>query len=287
MFAADLRIMTVGDSITAGFGYQPRLKTLLEASGYTVTFVGREGKGANRNEGYSGRGINVFVDTVPLPNGSKHQITIALDTAWPSAPAGAIPMVLVHHGINDLGHGLGSKSAPLGSNGHSAAARLLEQAPNGSWLDPLGPINGMPRSRWLQLRLNIFVDEVLAHPSRPYLVVAKILPIGQGNIDYRLNNDNCCERIKEWNDMWAAKVSSLAGPEAARVTIVDCYSDAESKRAYGPVPSVSFWGEASNQAGDWVHPNSAVGGAYTMMAAKFKAGIDFLINGSTPSSPTK
>ncbi|MBA3935869.1 MAG: hypothetical protein H0X38_00250 [Planctomycetes bacterium] len=283
--AADLQVMSVGDSITAGFLYQPRLKTLLEGSGHTVTFVGSQGSGANKHEGFSGKGIYDFVGAIPLASGSKHYITTALDTAWPSVPAGVVPVVLVHIGVNDLGHGLGRSNltnAPQDGSGHCLAAQMFAQDSSGSWINPMGDLDGMTYGAWLKLRLDTMVDLILAHASHPRLVVAKILPIAKGNSSFQANNDNCCERIKEWNGYWAAKVASISGTDAARITIVDCFSDAEPKRVYGTVPDVSFWGDATVQQSDWVHPNSAVGGGYTLMASKFKAGIDILLS-TTPA----
>jgi len=185
-------------------------------------------------------------------------------------------VVLVHIGINNMDHGLGQKGlagAPLKPDGWPLAAKLAERAASGSWLDALGPVEGLPRSAWLRLRVEAFVDLVLAHPSRPRLVVAKLLPIAKGNSEHQAHNDNCCERIKEWNALWATKIAGLSAPDAARVALVDCYTPAEAKRGYGPVPATSFWGDAGSQAGDWVHPNSADGGGYSLMASEFHAGI--------------
>jgi len=280
--AADLQVMTVGDSITAVFIYQPRLQELLEADGHRVTFVGREGTDGKRHEGYSGRGISTFIEAIPLPAGRVQGITAALDAAWPTAPAGAVPVVLVHIGINDMSHGLGQRNlagAPLNAEGWPLAARLVERADNGSWLDPLGPVDGLPRSAWLAKRVDAFVDLVLAHPSRPRLVVAKLLPIAKGNSEHQAHNDTCCERIKEWNALWATRIAALSPPDAGRVALVDCYTAGEAKRGYGPVPDVSFWGEASKQAGDWVHPSPVEGGGYSLMASEFRAGITAVLAG--------
>jgi hypothetical protein len=281
--AADLRVMTVGDSITYGFQYQPRLKALLEADSHTVTFVGSQGTAPNRHEGFSGKGIYQFVGAIPLPGGSSHYITTALDAAWPSAPGGAIPVVLVHIGVNDMGHGLGRTNlanAPQDSSGRCLAAQLYPADSSGSFLNPMGTLDGLAIGAWLKLRLDTMVDLALAHPSQPRLVIAKILPVAKGNPLYQAHNDNCCERIKEWNGYWAAKVASITGPAAARITIVDCYTDAEPKRVHGSVPGTSLWGDAAAQTGDWVHPNTAVGGGYTLMATEFKRGIDRLLGGT-------
>src|SRR5687768_12220975 len=79
--AENLQIMTVGDSITALFQYQPRLKTLLNADTHQVTFVGKEGTAPNKHEGYSGENISPrFIGAIPLTSG-QHYITTALDTA--------------------------------------------------------------------------------------------------------------------------------------------------------------------------------------------------------------
>lgn len=285
--AADLQIMTVGDSITAGFLYQPRLKVLLEGSNHTVTYVGSQGSTPNRHEGFSGKGIYDFVGAIPQSGGSSHYITTALNAAWPSAPSGSIPIVLVHIGINDMGHGLGRQNltnAPQDSSGNCLAAQLYAADGGGSFLNPLGTLDGMSYGVWLKLRLDTMVDLVLAHASQPRLVVAKILPIAKGNSLYTAQNDNCCERIKEWNGYWATKVASITGASAARITLVDCYTDAEPKRAYGAVPGTSLWGDATAQAGDWVHPNSAVVGGYTVMATKFKGGIDSVLGAATTPS---
>ena len=287
--AADLQIMTVGDSITANFIYQPRLKALLEADSNTVTFVGSQGSAPNRHEGFSGKGIYDFVGAIPLPGGSTHYITTALNNAWPSAPSGSIPVVLVHIGINDMGHGLGRQhltNAPQDGSGNCLAAQLFSADGGGSFLNPLGTLDGLAYGAWLKLRLDTLVDLVLAHPSQPRLVIAKILPIAKGNSLFNAENDNCCERIKEWNGYWAAKVASISGPAAARITLVDCYTDAEPKRVYGAVPGTSLWGDATAQAGDWVHPNSAVGGGYTLMATKFKGGIDTLLGAAVTPTAT-
>ena len=160
------------------------------------------------------------------------------------------------------------------------AAQLLPAAANGSWLDAMGDVDGMTRTAWYRARVETMVDLILSHPSQPRLVVAKILPIAKGNRLHQANNDNCCERIKEWNGLWAAKVAAAAAAHPGRVAIVDCYGPAESKRGYGPVPGTSFWGEATAQEGDWVHPSNHPEGAYALMASAFMEGIDALLAAS-------
>jgi len=197
-------------------------------------------------------------------------------------------VVLVHLGVNDLGHGLGRRNqahAPLDSSGVCLASQLLPKAANGSWIDALGDLDGMTHSAWLRLRLETMVDLILAHPSRPLLVVAQILPIAKGNSLYQANNDNCCERIKEWNGYWATKVAAVGAANKGRIALVDFYSPSEPKRGYGAVPGTSLWGEATAQQGDWVHPGNADGGAYSLMASGFTEGIDSLLSASqAPSS---
>ncbi len=67
--AAPVRIMAVGDSITAGgktFSvYRPLLAERLRAAGYAVEFVGSQGGAGERHEGYGGKNIEFVARTVP------------------------------------------------------------------------------------------------------------------------------------------------------------------------------------------------------------------------------
>jgi hypothetical protein len=51
---AALRVLTLGDSITAAFRYQPFLREALKDKGVQVTFVGSQGEGEKKHQGHSG-----------------------------------------------------------------------------------------------------------------------------------------------------------------------------------------------------------------------------------------
>ncbi len=66
---APVRIMAVGDSITAGGNtfsvYRPILAERLRVAGYAVEFVGSQGGAGERHEGYGGKNIEFVARTVP------------------------------------------------------------------------------------------------------------------------------------------------------------------------------------------------------------------------------
>lgn len=50
-----LRVLTLGDSITAIFRYQPFLSEILKGDKVDVIFVGSEGRDEKKHEGHSGQ----------------------------------------------------------------------------------------------------------------------------------------------------------------------------------------------------------------------------------------
>ena len=89
----DLRILPLGDSITAGYlstsgtGYRPILLNTLTSNKNTVQYVGSQGNGTLKNEGRYGYTLSELIDVVTAPNASTHQ--------RPN-------VVLLHAGTNDM-----------------------------------------------------------------------------------------------------------------------------------------------------------------------------------------
>lgn len=210
------KIMAVGDSITAMNKYQPVLSGLLVAGGYTsagstVTFVGPNGSDPYRHAGFSGRGIEYLVDD------GTNNIDNLMDTHFGAGapPASTQNVVMLMMGINNMNHGLGISGAqaanfPVDGGGNALAAQYAAPL-GGSYLNGLGQSwgNNTHGTVWLQGKVGAVIDMILAHPSQPILVIAKIPPVGKGSSAaygdlskcptglLSDNNDNCALRVAE------------------------------------------------------------------------------------------
>lgn len=247
---APLRVLTLGDSITAIFRYQPFLREALKKDGVEVLFVGSEGSDEKKNEGHSGWSIGAIEDkTVGYLNDSRPDV------------------VLLQIGVNNMNHGLGlrGKDYPPYQEGVQA-----QGAKKGKTLDELGGGWGDPTygSGYLTARVNGLLDNILLHPSAPRLVVAKIPGIGLGNPLWKAENDDCETRIREFNTTLAAAVKARRA-KGLKIEIVDNY--ALGNRAYGSGPQFT-WGNETQQSGDWVHPRTE-SAAWKGMATNFAAGM--------------
>ena len=158
-----LRVLTLGDSITAMFRYQPFLREKLKADGIEATFVGSSGEGANKHEGHSGWSIGQIED-----NAVKYISESNAD------------VVLLQIGVNNMNHGLGLKGNTYPPYKEGAQA---QGAQKGKTLDELGATWGDKTygSFYLTDRVNGLLDKITKHPNAPLLVVAKIPGNGLGN----------------------------------------------------------------------------------------------------------
>ncbi len=248
--APPLRVLTLGDSITAIFRYQPFLREALQKEGVDVVFVGSEGTGEKKHEGHSGWSIGALEDK-----------TVGYLTD--SAP----DVVLLQIGVNNMNHGLGLKGKDYPPYQEGVQA---QGAKKGRTLDGLGAGWGDATygSGYLTARVNGLLDKILTHPRAPRLVVAKVPGIGLGNPRWRAENDDCDARIREFNAILEAAVKARRA-KGRKVEIVDNY--ALGNRAYGNGPKFT-WGNETQQSGDWVHPRPDAA-AWKGMAANFAAGM--------------
>jgi hypothetical protein len=227
-----LRILTVGDSLTAIFRYQRTLRDRLKTDGRNAVFVGSQGAGDDKHEGHSGWQIGQLEDN----------LVQWLDDAKPN-------VVLLQIGTNNMNHGLGLKGKAYPPYEEEAAAQAAQP---GATLDAVGATWGDKTygTTYLKERIDGVLDKILAHSSKPLLVVAQIPPIGRGNAKYQKENDQCVTRIQEYNSMLknAVEVRRKAGKT---IELVDNFSGAN--RDYGTTPKHT-WGDEKSQSSDWVHP---------------------------------
>jgi hypothetical protein len=248
-----LRILTLGDSITAIFRYQTFLRESLKNEGVEATFVGSLGKDDNKHEGHSGWSIGQIEDN------ATQYITDSNAN-----------VVLLQIGVNNMNHGLGLKGKdypPYEENAQAQGAR------RGKTLNELGASWGDKTygSGYLTDRVNGLLDKILSHPNEPLLVVAKIPGIGLGNPLWKAENDDADLRIQEFNRILENAVEARQA-KGHKIEIVDNY--VLGNRAYGNGPEFT-WGDATQQSGDWVHPRPDAA-AWKGMATNFAAGLSRL-----------
>jgi hypothetical protein len=249
-----LRVLTLGDSITAIFRYQPFLRDMLKDQSLEVTFVGAEGKDDNKHEGHSGWSIGGIEDNV-----TKYLTDSNAN------------VVLLQIGVNNMNHGLGQKGKqypPFEEGGFGHAAQP------GKTLDEVGATWGDKTygSVYLTERVNGLLDKITGHPNAPLLVVAKIPGIGLGNPIWKAQNDDADARIQEFNGILEKAVKARQA-KGVKIEIVDNY--ALGNRAYGIGPEFT-WGPEKQQSGDWVHPTRD-SAAWKGMATNFAAGLNILL----------
>jgi hypothetical protein len=249
-----LRVLTLGDSITAIFRYQPFLGEMLKSEGVDVLFVGSEGSEGKKHDGHSGWSIGALEDkTVGYITDSDPDV------------------VLLQIGVNNMNHGLGlkGKDYPPYQDGVQA-----QGARKGKTLNELGASWGDKTygSGYLTARVNGILDKILTHPHAPLLVVAKIPGIGLGNPLWKAENEACSARIREFNTILETAVKARKA-KGLKVEIVDNY--ALGNRAYGDGPNFT-WGNEAQQSGDWVHPRPDAA-AWKGLATNFAAGLRRLL----------
>lgn len=249
-----LRILTLGDSITAIFRYQVFLRDMLKQEGVDAIFVGAEGKDGNKHEGHSGWAIGAIEDkTTQYITDSNANV------------------VLLQIGVNNMNHGLGQKGKNFPPYQDGAFG---QGAQRGKTLDELGATWGDKTygSGYLTERVNGLLDKILNHPNGPLLVVAKIPGIGLGNPLWKAENDDADARIREFNSILETAVKARQA-KGLKVEIVDNY--ALGNRAYGTGPEFT-WGTETQQSGDWVHPRPDAA-AWKGMATNFATGLRRLL----------
>ncbi|MEO8615904.1 MAG: putative Ig domain-containing protein [Luteolibacter sp.] len=290
--AVNYKIMTLGDSITELYKYQPFLKTQLANNGFTYSMVGTRGTAPDNHEGTGGISIG----------GINTTIVSKLDTVFgTSAPAtGVRNVVMLQAGVNDMNHGLGISGSNANNfpktSGGVAIAPQFAAALSGSFLNGLGTTfgNSTYGTGYITTTAGSLIDNIVNHASQPWLVVAKIAPVGKGNTNYNANTDNCTARINEYNDILAAKVSAMQA-QGKKIVIVDNFTSAV--RDYGTSPPSDFGtstdqggqnvldGQASTNNGDWVHPRNTAP-LWQIMGNNFYNGLQALIGNSYSISGT-
>lgn len=289
---ATYKIMTYGDSITGFYKYQPFLKTLLTNNGFTYTMVGTQGSAPDNHEGVGGISIGSIDDSV------VSKLNTTFGTGAPAA--GVRNVIMFQAGVNNMNHGLGISGAQ--ANGfpkdasNNAIAPQFATALNGSFLNGLGAAFGDSSygTGYITNTVSSLLDKLVNHPSQPWVIVARIAPIGKGNTNYNANTDNCTDRINEYNNILAAKVTALQG-QGKTITLIDNFSSAV--RAYGATPPSDFGtaaeqggqnvtnGQASTNNGDWVHPRNAAP-IWQTMGNNFYNGLQTLLGNSYSISGT-
>ena len=251
---AELRVLTLGDSITAMFRYQPFLREELQKESKKIVFVGNEGEGEARHEGHSGWSIGQIED----------KTTQYISDARPD-------VVVLQIGINNMNHGLGLKGKNYPPFEDDAPA---QGAQAGKTLDELGKTWGDKAygSGYLTARVNGLLDKILTHPAAPLLVVAKIPGVGGGNPKWKLQNNDCDGRVREFNAILETAVEARQ-KKGLPVAIVDNYALGNREAGSGPEFT---WGDQTQQSGDWVHPRPDAA-AWKGMAANFAAGLQQLV----------
>ncbi len=158
-----MRVLTLGDSITAIFRYQTFLRDTLKNQGLKSRLLAPRAKTTTNTKATSGWSIGQIED-----NTTKY-----------ISDANA-NVVLLQIGVNNMNHGLGQKGKQFppfeeGVFGQGAQA--------GKTLDELGATWGDKTygSVYLTERVNGLLDKITGHPNAPLLVVAKIPGIGLGN----------------------------------------------------------------------------------------------------------
>lgn len=267
--AAETRVMTLGDSLTAMFRYQHVLRQRLAAAGVQCTFVGSQPYGNDRHEGHPGWNTA----------GISGKVTGWITAAQPD-------VVLLQVGTNDMYHGYGTKGQYARAFPHSsddvALAALSAQPVGGSWLDGLGKATGQPDyGSQLRAQATGLIDRILDHPRRPRLVIARIPPVGAGHPAHVGANDTCVERILEFNAHLAA-VGEARRAAGRPVAVIDNFAGV--KRAHGAVPGASDFGDATAQSRDWVHPASGAG-AWQLMGDRFAIGTLAVLGQAVAPAP--
>lgn len=282
--AEPVRVMAVGDSLTAVRYYRERFIAAALADRRTIQMVGPlEDTGfeygndplLNRHAGFSGRQIGAFNDAA-----SAESLPSLVSTHRPD-------VVLLQVGTNNMNHGLGigmPEAQHYPNAGASALAAEFAQPRDGSYLDGLGARWGNPAygNGYLRGELDRLVQGVLRNPGAPRarLVIAKIPPIGEGALshnpgpDGRDCNDNAVARIEEFNGYIDDLVAALATEERERVRVVDNFAGVT--RGYGDAGQGFNFGPAEAQARDWVHPQPDAP-AWRTMGDNFYAGFEALL----------
>jgi hypothetical protein len=251
---SQLRVLTLGDSISAMFRYQTFLRDALKKENVDALFVGSQGQGENKHQGHSGWTIGQIEDK-----------------AIQSITDSNANVVLLQIGVNNMNHGLGLRGKSYPPYQEETQA---QGAQRGKTLNELGAGWGDKTygSGYLTDRVNGLLDKILGHPNQPILVVAKIPGIGLGNPLWKAENDDADARIREFNAILETAVKARKA-KGHKVEIVDNY--ALGNRAYGNGPEFT-WGNETQQSGDWVHPRPDAA-AWKGMATNFAAGLSQLI----------
>ena len=236
-----LRVMPVGDSLTAIPHYRSLLLELASTNGFAIELVGPTKDGARGGHaGMSGASIEQV----------SQAMKANLDLAKPN-------VVLLMVGTNNMNHGLGLNGAqaegyPRDAEGHARAAMFAEPL-NGSYLNGVGQRWGDPTygTTYLAGQLDKIIEVIATHDTEVRVVISTIPPVATGALEHASNNENCSRRITEYNALIAAAAKRAAERYPGRITAVDPFTNVQ--RGYG-VPPRSDFGPELDQRSDWVHP---------------------------------
>jgi hypothetical protein len=240
-FAGDLRVMPVGDSLTAAPHYRRELLERAQTSGVRLAMVGPFADGARGGHaGVSGASI-AQINATLASHLREHRPDI----------------VLAMIGTNNMNHGLGmagdqARGYPVDAQGRAIGAMVAAPL-NGSFLDGLGALWGDKTygSDYLAGEVEALMTTVIQSDPGIRLVISTIPPIAQGPPEAQVGNEHCDARITEYNAMIARIADRLNDRFGGRITVVDPHPAV--RRGPGG-PADSDFGAIEDQAQDWVHP---------------------------------
>jgi len=252
--ATTLRVMPVGDSLTAVPYYRRELSRLVSSSGKTIQFVGRFGDDeVGKHSGMPGTSIGQI----------RESLKADLDEFTPQ-------IVLLMIGTNNMNHGLGISGPAANGYPHDetgrAVAAMKAPALKGSFLNGLGNLWGDPTygTVYLAGEIRLSLDTILSHDPDVRVIISTIPPIGNGTPAYRVNNYNCVKRIEEFNDLIRKEVADANKRFPDRAALSDPYQ--KFNRDYGDIDH--DFGQTVDQSADWVHPKPDAR-AWGLIAASF------------------
>jgi hypothetical protein len=234
-----IRVMPVGDSLTAAPHYRRALLEMTASDGLPVLLVGpSDDAERGGHAGVSGASIGQINDAL-----AAH-----LQTYRPE-------VVLMLIGTNNMNHGLGMSGSAAKGYPTDADGRVIGAMPagaiGGSYLDGLGATWRDPAygSVYLAGQLKRLMETVVAAEAR--LIISTIPPIARGPEAAQVGNQHCISRIEEYNRMIRTVAETINLQHPGAVVVVDPYPLV--RREPGG-PGDSDFGPMTDQAQDWVHP---------------------------------
>jgi hypothetical protein len=283
--SAQTRVMAVGDSLTDINFYRARFAARAAADNASMVMVGPKSDSFGAHAGFSGRAIGPFND----PNQTSSINGQTVNTSMGGMLTSYNPdVVLLMIGTNNMSHGLGlpaANAANYPKSGSTVIGAEYATPLNGSYLNGLGShfSNATYGTGYLKGEITSLVNTVLDSSATRKLVMAKIPPLGNGGAGSATDpyaagsptrtikefNDNAVERIKEYNAFIDEVHAALPAGKKSRMRVVDNFTNVD--RSYQAGATLTDFGTATRQAGDWVHPQQNAA-AWTLMGDQMYSG---------------